>query len=81
MASYLLETVGYQWTLRFWAGMFAIFGSLAMLGVKPRIPVHVARAQSRPYNIKRYFKQFRFVSRPLFILNVVALRALSDVRV
>jgi hypothetical protein len=70
MANYLLESVGYQWTLRIWAAMFVSLGSLAMLGVKPRIPVQVARAQSRPYNVQSYFKQFRFVLRPLFILNV-----------
>lgn len=70
MASYLLEKVGYQWTLRIWAGMFVILGSLAMLGAKPRIPVQVARAQGRPYNVQRYFNQFRFVWRPIFILNI-----------
>lgn len=71
MVSYLLERVGYRWTLRIWAGMFVILGSLAMLGAKPRILITIARGQSRPYNVQRYFTQFRFVRRPLFILNVV----------
>jgi hypothetical protein len=50
--------------------MFASLGTLAMFGAKPRIPVHVAQNESRPYNAQRYFKQFRFVSRPVFLLNV-----------
>jgi len=81
MASYLLERVGYQWTLRIWAGMFLILGSLAMLGAKPRIPVSVVRGQSRPYNLQRYFSQFRFVQRPLFILNVPPHNWFPDSRV
>lgn len=52
--------------------MFAILASLAMLGVKPRIPTRVARDQSRPFNRQRYLKQFKFVWRPLFVLNVVS---------
>ena len=71
MASYLLDKVGYQCTLRVWAGMFAIVGSFAMLGAKPRIPVHFVRVPNRPYNLQRYLRQFRFVFRPLFLLNVV----------
>jgi hypothetical protein len=81
MASYLLERVGYQRTLRIWAGMFLILGSLAMLGAKPRVPVNLVRSQSRPYDVQRYFSQFRFVRRPLFILNVAPHDWFPDSRV
>lgn len=50
--------------------MFAGLGTLAMFGAKPRIPVYAAQTQSRPYNAQRYFEQFKFMSRPLFLLNV-----------
>ena len=69
MANYLLESVGYQWTLRIWAVMFAILGSMAMYGAKPRIPVYAI--QNRSYNLQWYLKQFQFFSRPLFLLNVL----------
>jgi len=74
MASSLLQKVGYQWTLRIWAAMFIVFGSIALLGVKPRLPVLAVRDPVRIYNVPRYLRQFKFVLRPLFIVNVVSVQ-------
>lgn len=37
--TWLLEHVGFRWTLRIWSGMLLVFGGLCIVGLKPRLPV------------------------------------------
>lgn len=37
--TYLLEHVGFRWTLRIWSGILLISGGLCIMGIKPRLPV------------------------------------------
>ncbi|KAF8310200.1 MFS general substrate transporter [Clavulina sp. PMI_390] len=42
MVTYLLENVGFRWTLRIWSLILLVLGGLAMLGMKPRLPFSYA---------------------------------------
>ncbi|KAF9554883.1 MFS general substrate transporter [Agrocybe pediades] len=36
---YLLDAVGFRWTLRIWAATLGVVSAICLLGVKPRIPI------------------------------------------
>lgn len=64
MVNGLLDKVGFRWTLRIWAIGMAVVAGLALLGVKPRVPVpRYHRGQNRPRLIP---VQMHFLKRPLF---------------
>ena len=39
LSDFLLTRTGFRWTLRILAGVIAVSGGIAILGVKPRLPV------------------------------------------
>ena len=60
----LLERMGYRWTLRTIALLQGVLGGIAVLGVKPRIPVLKYRSgQRRPHLIP---PRIQFMKRHLF---------------
>ncbi len=60
----LLDKVGLQWTLRIWAIVTTIFCGIALLGLRPRLPVpKYPRGSRRPRFIP---PQLGFVKNPLF---------------
>lgn len=65
MMTYFLEHLGFRWTLRIWSAMLLVFGGLAVLGTKPRLPVApTSRTGSEvPLNLN-------FLASPLFIAVV-----------
>ena len=64
MVNALLDKVGFRWTLRIWAVGMAVVAGLAMLGVKPRVPIpKYHRGQKRPRFIP---VQMQFLRRPVF---------------
>ena len=64
MVNGLLDKVGFRWTLRIWAIGMAVVAGLALLGVKPRVPVpKYHRGQNRPRLIP---VQMHFLRRPIF---------------
>lgn len=67
MMTYFLEKLGFRWTLRIWSAMLLVFGGLAVLGTKPRLPVTpTSRTGAEvPLNLS-------FLASPLFI-SVVSL--------
>lgn len=63
--TYLLENVGFRWTLRIWSAMLLFFGGLAVLGTKPRLPVAPASRNSPEFSLN-----LKFLISPLFIAVV-----------
>ncbi|TCD66437.1 hypothetical protein EIP91_001373 [Steccherinum ochraceum] len=60
----LLEAVQFRWTLRIWAAIMAVFGGLAIFGIRRRIPVTKYRpGQPRPQFIPR---NMQFLKSPIF---------------
>ena len=65
LANFLLERVGFRWTLRTLAALIGVLGGLALLGAKPRLPV-ARHATPAPMS-------FSFATSPVFIFMVSAL--------
>ncbi|EJT98603.1 MFS general substrate transporter [Dacryopinax primogenitus] len=64
----LLERVGFRWTLRLWALAFAVFTAIAILFMKPRLPlITVRQARSAPIDLS-YLKSPIFATVGLTIL-------------
>ncbi|OBZ73693.1 putative transporter ESBP6 [Grifola frondosa] len=60
----LLDRVGFRWTLRIWAIGVTIISSIALLGIRPRLPIPRYRSgQSRPRFIP---PKMKFIKAPLF---------------
>lgn len=60
----LLDNVGFRWTLRIWALMTFVLAGIAVMGIKPRIPVpKFAPGQPRPRIIP---SRTDFLNSPLF---------------
>ena len=62
LANALLQRVGFRWTLRALALLVGALGGIALIGVKPRLPI--ARA-STPAPLS-----FKFLGSPIFICVV-----------
>ncbi|KAI0045443.1 MFS general substrate transporter [Auriscalpium vulgare] len=61
-ANYLLQHVGFRWTIRAMALAVGTFGGLAILGVKPRLPIPPASRRTRAPPL-----DFSFIKSPVFI--------------
>lgn len=66
----LSRTGGFRWTLRILACILAVCGGVALLGVKPRLPV--APVHSGAHVTVGVSPDFRFFKNPLFIAIVSA---------
>ncbi|ORY74135.1 major facilitator superfamily domain-containing protein [Protomyces lactucae-debilis] len=60
LLSALLEHVGFAWTMRIWAAIYTIFGSIAVYFLRPRIPARLQVAT------KVRYPSLRFLKAPLF---------------
>ncbi|KAI0033582.1 major facilitator superfamily domain-containing protein [Vararia minispora EC-137] len=65
LANFLLQRVGFRWTLRVLALLVGVLGGGALIGAKPRLPV-ARRTTPAPLS-------FQFVSQPLFIAVAVTI--------
>ncbi|KAI0321544.1 MFS general substrate transporter [Amylostereum chailletii] len=63
LANFLLQRVGFRWTIRAMALIVCVFGGAALFGVKPRLPV--ARNTTPPP------LSFKFLTSPIFICVAV----------
>ncbi|KAI0042845.1 MFS general substrate transporter [Auriscalpium vulgare] len=62
-ANYLLERVGFRWTIRINALIVAIFGGVAIIGVKPRLPIPpVSSRKTTPAADLSFLKSPVFIS-------------------
>ncbi|KAI0042829.1 MFS general substrate transporter, partial [Auriscalpium vulgare] len=61
-ANYLLQRVGFRWTIRTIALIVAIFGGVAIIGVKPRLPIPPASSRKTAPPL-----DFSFLKSPVFI--------------
>ncbi|PCH36281.1 MFS general substrate transporter [Wolfiporia cocos MD-104 SS10] len=60
----LLAGIGFRWTLRTWSAITLVFAGIALLGMKPRLPVpKFQRGQRRPRFIP---PQLQFIKTPHF---------------
>lgn len=66
----LSRTGGFRWTLRILACILAVCGGVALLGVKPRVPVAPVH-NGAPVTVG-VSPDFRFFKNPLFIAIVSA---------
>jgi MFS family permease len=73
LANFLLQRVGFRWTLRALALLVGVLGGGALLGARPRLPV-ARRTAPAPLS-------FAFLSQPLFIAVVrpSAVRIVRDI--
>ncbi|KAI0048508.1 MFS general substrate transporter [Auriscalpium vulgare] len=62
VANYLLQRVGFRWTIRAIALAVGALGGLAILGVKPRLPIPPASRRTRAPPL-----DFSFIKSPVFI--------------
>ncbi|KZV70078.1 MFS general substrate transporter [Peniophora sp. CONT] len=65
LANFLLQRVGFRWTLRTMAALVGVLGGLALLGAKPRLPV-ARHATPAPMS-------FSFVTSPVFIFMTITI--------
>ncbi|VDC01694.1 unnamed protein product [Peniophora sp. CBMAI 1063] len=65
LANFLLQRVGFRWTLRALAAIIGVLGGLALLGAKPRLPI-ARHATPAPMS-------FSFVTSPVFIFMAVTI--------
>lgn len=63
--TYLLEKLGFRWTLRIWSAMLLLFGGLAILGTKPRLPVAPTSHAGPEASLS-----LKFLASPLFVAVV-----------
>ncbi|KAF8306443.1 MFS general substrate transporter [Clavulina sp. PMI_390] len=68
MMNYLLEHVGFRWTLRIWSGFLLVFGGLCILGIKPRLPV-APTSQIGPIAPM----DISFMKAPMFVIMAVSI--------
>ncbi|KAI0260582.1 major facilitator superfamily domain-containing protein [Gloeopeniophorella convolvens] len=74
LVNFLLQSLGFRWTIRILALLIGILGGAATLGVKPRLPILPAdrRGPAPPLN-------FKFLASPVFlsVMATIFLQALA----
>ncbi|CEL58414.1 putative transporter ESBP6 OS=Saccharomyces cerevisiae (strain ATCC 204508 / S288c) GN=ESBP6 PE=1 SV=1 [Rhizoctonia solani AG-1 IB] len=66
--NYMLKELGFRWALRIWALYMLVFGGVALIFMKPRIPA-IRPADGSKCNFITFVKQqnWSFVTSPLFL--------------